>query len=83
MRKKKIAWEILIDNPEWIEFLGPDLMGIKIEDVSEYKCHLMKWCKKGGPWEPLVDENWKPTEAREVISLQGYIKMIICPPDML
>ena len=44
---------------------------------------LMKWSKKGGPWEPLVDENWKPMEAKEVLTLQGYIKMIICPPDTL
>jgi hypothetical protein len=44
---------------------------------------LMKWCKKGGPWEPLVDENWTPTEAKKVATLQGYIKMIVCPPDTL
>jgi hypothetical protein len=44
---------------------------------------LMKWSKKGGPWEPMVDESWKPTEAKEIVSLQGYIKMIACPPDTL
>lgn len=44
---------------------------------------LMKLCKKGGQWEPQVDENWKPTEAKEVATLQGYIKMVICPPDTL
>jgi len=39
--------------------------------------------QKGDPWEPVVDENWKPVASKEIPSLQGYIKMMICPPDIM
>ena len=44
---------------------------------------LMKWSKKGGPWEPIVDESWKPVAAKEIPNLQGYIKMMVSSPDMM
>ena len=44
---------------------------------------LMKWSRKGGPWEPLVDENWKPVAVKEIPNLQGYIQMMVGLPDMM
>lgn len=44
---------------------------------------LMKWSRKGGPWEPMVDENWTPVAAKEIPNLQGYIQMMVSPPDIM
>lgn len=42
---------------------------------------ILRFAKKGDLWEPMVDGDWKPLAAKEIPSLQGYIKMMICPPD--
>jgi len=44
---------------------------------------LQRLSKKAIPGEPVVDENWKPVASKEIPSLQGYIKMMICPPDIM
>jgi hypothetical protein len=42
---------------------------------------ILAYTKKGEAWEPMVDEEWKPVAAKEIVSLQGYINMMRCPPD--
>ena len=82
--EKDMHWYMAEYGPISKKFFG--FFENRSDGISSGFCtmeDMMKWCKKGGAWEPLVDENWKPTEAREVLSLQGYIKMMICPPDML
>lgn len=44
---------------------------------------VLKWSRKGGPWEPVVDESWKPMAVKEIPALQGYIKMMVTSPDMM
>jgi len=31
----------------------------------------MRWGRKGGPWESVVDENWKSVAVKEIPNLQG------------
>lgn len=39
------------------------------DEISSGFCSLedlMKLSRKGGHWEPVVDENWKPGQSRRV-----------------
>lgn len=56
----------------------------KSDGVSSGFCSMqdiLKYSKKGGAWEPMVDEEWKPVAANEIVPLQGYINMMRAPPD--
>ena len=58
----------------------------KANGISSGLCTLedmRKWSKKGGAWEPVVDENWIVVAAKEIPSLQGYIRLMITTPDQL
>jgi hypothetical protein len=54
-----------------------DGIGCKVLSLDE----LLSYDKKGDAWELMVDEGWKPVKAREVPILQGYISMVMSPPD--
>lgn len=43
---------------------------------------IIRWAKKGGEWEPLVDEDWKPKAAGDIPVLVEYIKLMILQPDL-
>lgn len=82
--EKKMHWYLAEYGPIGKRFFG--FFEDKANGMSSGFCSLedlMKWCKKGGPWEPVVDENWKPVAAKEIPSLQGYIKMMVSSPDMM
>ena len=84
LNKKKMHWYLAEYGPIGKKFFG--FYEDRSNGISSGFCSLedlLKFCKKGDPWEPIVDENWKPVAAKEIPSLQGYIKMMICPPDIM
>ncbi len=82
--EKKMHWYLAEYGPIGRRFFG--FFEDRSNGISSGFCtleDLLKLSKKGGSWEPMVDENWKPVAAKEISSLQGYIKMMICPPDIM
>lgn len=82
--EKKMHWYLAEYGPIGKRFFG--FFEDKANGMSSGFCSLedlMKWSKKGGPWEPIVDESWKPVAAKEIPNLQGYIKMMVSSPDMM
>jgi hypothetical protein len=82
--EKKMHWYLAEYGPIGKRFFG--FFQDNSNGMSSGFCSLedlLKLCKKGGPWEPMVDENWKPVASKEIPNLQGYIKMMICSPDMM
>lgn len=37
---------------------------------------ILSYGKNGDDWEPMVDEGWKPTQAKDIPLLKGYIEFI-------
>ena len=82
--EKKMHWYLVEYGPIGKRFFG--FFEDKSNGLSSGFCSLedlMKWCRKGGPWEPMVDDNWKPMAAKEIPALQAYIKMMASAPDMM
>jgi hypothetical protein len=82
--EKKMHWYLAEYGPIGKRFFG--FFEERSNGISSGFCgleDLMKWSRKGGPWEPMVDENWRPMAAKEITPLQGYIKMMSCPPDIM
>ena len=82
--EKNMHWYLGEYGPIGKRFFG--FFEEKSNGISSGFCSLddlMKWSRKGGPWEPVVDENWKPVAAKEIPNLQGYIQMMVGSPDMM
>jgi hypothetical protein len=82
--EKKMHWYLAEYGPIGKKFFG--FFEDKANGMSSGFCsleELMDWSRKGGPWEPMVDENWKSVASKEIENLQGYIKMMVCPPDIM
>ena len=81
--KKEMHWYLAEYGP-----IGKKFFGFYIESIngiSSGLCtldELLSLSRKGEDWEPVVDESWKTVAANEIPTLQGYIKMMICPPDI-
>lgn len=75
--RKKMNWYLAGYSPVSRKFLGyfenpMDTMTsgfYALEDILSYG-------KKGEDWEPLVDEDWKPVQAKDIPQLQGYIEYV-------
>ena len=81
---KKMHWYLAEYGPIGKRFFG--FFEDSSNGISSGFCSLediLKLCKKGGQWEPIVDENWKSMAAKEIPTLQGYIKMMISSPDIM
>jgi hypothetical protein len=82
--KKKMHWYLAEYGP-----ISKKFFGFFIEStngISSGFCtheELLALSRKGEAWELVVDESWKTMAAKEIPSLQGYINMMICPPDNL
>lgn len=37
---------------------------------------ILSYGRKGEDWEPIVDESWKPVQARDIPLLQGYVEFM-------
>jgi hypothetical protein len=80
--RKKMHWYMAEYGPIGKKFFG--FFEESMNGISSGLCpldDLVRLSKKGDAWEPVVDEDWKIVAAKEIPSLQGYIKMMICPPD--
>lgn len=81
---KKMHWYIAEYGPISKKFFG--FFEDKSNGMSSGFCCLddiLSFEKKGVHWIPMVDEDWKPMAAKEIPSLQGYIKMMVSSPDMM
>jgi hypothetical protein len=82
--EKRMHWYLAEYGPIGKRFFG--FFEDRDNGMSSGYCSLedvMKWSRKGGPWDPVVDENWKPMAAKDIPNLQGYIKMMASAPDMM
>jgi hypothetical protein len=80
--RKKMHWYISEYDRINQRFFG--FYENKSDGISSGLCNvkdILAYSKKGEAWEPLVDDEWKPVAAKEIVSLQGYINMMRCPPD--
>ena len=81
--KKNMHWYLAEYGPISRKFFG--FFENKSDGLTSGHCstdEILYWSRKGDDWEPLVDENWKPVEAREIPILVEYVKMMICQPDI-
>jgi hypothetical protein len=37
---------------------------------------ILSYGRKGEDWEPIVDESWKPMQAKDIPLLHGYVEFI-------
>lgn len=79
---KKMNWYLAEYNPVSRKFLGyfedpNDTLSSGSYSLEEILSHG----KRGGDWEPMVDEGWKPKPAREIAKLQGYIELMSSGTD--
>jgi len=57
----------------------------KTDGLTSGQCsieEILYWAKKGGAWEPMLDEDWKPMIAKEIPILVEYVKLMIYQPDL-
>jgi hypothetical protein len=57
----------------------------KTDGIASGYCSLddiLAFEKKGGPWRPMVDEDWVPVAAKEIPIMVEYIKLMITQPDI-
>ena len=81
--QKKMHWYLSEYGPINKKFFG--FYENKSDGLASGYCTLedvLNYSKKGGAWEPIVDEDWKPTIAKEIPILTEYIKMMIIQPDI-
>lgn len=81
---KKMHWYLAEYGPINRRFFG--FFENKSDGIASGFCtldELLSLGKRGEAWEVLVDESWKPTVAKEIVQLKGYINMMRCPPDHL
>lgn len=82
--EKKMHWYLAEYGPIGKRFFG--FFEDKSNGLSSGFCSLedlMKLSLKDGPWEPMVDESWKPVAAKEIPNLKGYINMMASSPDTM
>lgn len=81
---KKMHWYLAEYGPINRRFFG--FFENKSDGIASGFCtleELLSLGKRGEAWEVLVDDGWKPTMAKEIDPLKGYINMMRCPPDHL
>ncbi len=82
--RKKMHWYLAEYGPINRRFFGffedsSDGISSGFRTLDE----ILGFAKKGYAWEPMVDDGWTPLAAKEIPSLQGYIRMMVCPPDLM
>ena len=83
VNEKKMHWYLAEYGPIGKKFFG--FFVNKTDGIASGLCSrddILDFEKKGSAWVPTVDENWKPTAAKEVPILVEYIKLMICQPDL-
>lgn len=81
--KKNMHWYIAEYGSISKKFFG--FYENKADGLSSGLCSyddILYWSKKGGDWEPLVDENWTPKAAKEIPIFVEYIKLMLLQPDL-
>jgi hypothetical protein len=82
INRKKMNWFISEYDPIKKLFFG--FYENRIDGISSGFCMLediLSYSRRGGDWEPMVDECWKPVAAKEIPLLQGYINTVKEPYD--
>jgi hypothetical protein len=82
--RKKMNWYLAEYGPINRRFFG--FFENKSDGIASGFCtieELLSLEKRGEAWEVLVDEDWKPTVAKEIATLKGYINMMRSPPDIM
>jgi hypothetical protein len=80
--RKKMNWFISEYDPVKKLFFG--FYENRADGIASGFCRLediVSYSERGGDWEPLVDEGWKPVAAKEIPLLQGYINTVRSPQD--
>ncbi len=57
----------------------------KADGIASGYCtieEILRFEKKGGPWVPMVDEEWKPMAAKEIPIMKEYIRLVVIQPDI-
>jgi hypothetical protein len=83
INKKNMHWYLAEYGPICKKFFG--FFENKTDGLASGQCsteEILNWAKKGDAWEPMVDEDWKPTKARDIPILTEYVKLMICQPDL-
>ncbi|MDD1760914.1 MAG: hypothetical protein LUQ59_01650 [Methanothrix sp.] len=81
--KKNMHWYLAEYGPIGRKFFG--FFENKVDGLTSGQCNIdeiLYWAKKGGAWEPMVDEDWKPMTAKDIPILTEYVKLMICQPDL-
>lgn len=81
---KKMNWYLAEYGPINKRFFG--FFENRSDGISSGFCtleDLLGYAKRGGSWEVMVDESWKPTVAKEIPQIKGYIDMMRSTPDCL
>lgn len=80
---KRMHWYLAEWGPISKKFFG--FFENKSDGIASGFCtmdQILYYSKKGGDWEPMVDESWKPVAAREIPVLKEYIKLVVYQPDL-
>ena len=81
--KKNMHWYLAEYGPIGKKFFG--FFENKVDGIASGECsidEILYWGKKGGAWEPIVDEDWKPMRAKDIPILTEYVKLMIYQPDL-
>jgi hypothetical protein len=81
---KKMHWYLGEYGPVSKRFFG--FFVNKTDGIASGFCgidDILSFEKKEDSWIPRVDEDWKPMAAKEIPVLQGYIQMMVLPPDIM
>lgn len=81
--KKGMHWYLAEYGPIGKKFFG--FFENKSDGLTSGQCsieEILFWAKRGDPWEPMVDEDWKPVAAKEIPILVEYVKLMIYQPDL-
>jgi hypothetical protein len=81
--KKNMQWFLAEYGPIGKKFFG--FFENKVDGLTSGQCsieEILYWAKKGGAWEPMVDEDWKPMAAKDIPILIEYVKLMILQPDL-
>ena len=82
INRKKMNWFLSEYDPIKKVFFG--FYENRIDGISSGFCSLediLVYSRRGGDWDPIVDENWKPLAAKEIPLLEGYINTVKSPSD--